>query len=211
VQALEKLARYKWVKELYPSCVWNIEGGMKDVYLTFDDGPWEGITEWVLKTLESYKAKATFFCIGENVNKSPEIFKQILTEGHAVGNHTFHHANGWKTLYREYIEEVNACDKIFSSNLFRPPYGKLKPLQIRTLHKKYHIIMWSYLTGDYRKDLDCQMVIEDMKRKIVAGDIIVFHDSVKAEANMKIILPALLEDLSSKGFTFKSIQLKDKN
>jgi peptidoglycan/xylan/chitin deacetylase (PgdA/CDA1 family) len=211
LQALEKIAKYKWVQELYPSCTWNIPGEEKAVYLTFDDGPVEGVTPWVLELLRKYQAKATFFCIGENVKRNPELFKEVITDGHAVGNHTNNHMNGWKTMYRDYLKDVRDCGEVFKSNLFRPPYGKIKPLQLRTLAREYHIIMWSYLTGDYNKGLNCPATLDEMKTNVGPGDIIVFHDSLKAEANLRILLPQALEYLSGNGYKFKSIQFKDKN
>lgn len=206
--ALEKISHSKWVQQLFPSCVWHLHNTQEKVlYLTFDDGPIEEITPWVLATLNEYNAKATFFCIGKNVEKNKAIYQSILLNEHAIGNHTQSHGNGWNTLYDEYLSDVSKCDALVKSNLFRPPYGKLKPLQLRALKKKYKIIMWSFLTGDYLKKLDTQKVFEEMKNKIVSGDIIVFHDSIKAERNMKYLLPKVLDYFSQQGFHFKAIHL----
>jgi peptidoglycan/xylan/chitin deacetylase (PgdA/CDA1 family) len=208
LSALEKISNSKWVKQLFPSCIWSLkDNGDKVIYLTFDDGPISDVTPWVLKTLDDYKAKATFFCIGSNVIKNKNIYTDIITSGHAVGNHTQHHLNGWKTLFREYISDVNACDELVHSNLFRPPYGKLKPMQLHTLVKKYNVIMWSFLTGDYLATLNCDEVFENMREKIKTGDIIVFHDSLKAEKNLKYLLPKVLHYFSHQGYVFKAIHL----
>lgn len=205
--ALEKISHSKWVQQLFPSCVWSLPTeGEKLLYLTFDDGPVESVTPWVLETLAKYNANATFFCVGKNVEKNPRLYKEIISAGHSIGNHTYSHKNGWKTLYKDYMNDVARGEKFINSNLFRPPYGKLKPLQIKELKKRFQIIMWSFITGDYLKTLKKEMVLEEMKNKIVSGDIIVFHDSEKAEKNMKYLLPNVLEFYSSLGYSFKSIQ-----
>ncbi len=175
------------------------------VYLTFDDGPIPEVTPWVLDTLDAFNAKATFFCIGENVKRNPGILQQIQEKGHAVGNHTHTHCNGWKTGYKTYLENVDACGDVFSSALFRPPYGKLKPLQLRALRKKYKIIMWSHLTGDYQQNLDVSKAMDDMQRNAGNGSIIVFHDSLKAENNLRKLLPLTLQYFASRGYQFHSI------
>lgn len=193
---------------MFPSCIWSINApGEKTVYLTFDDGPIAGITPWVLDTLNEYNAKATFFCIGANVLKDRAIYDRIQKYGHAIGNHTQNHLNGWKTLLDTYLDDVAKCREVVDSNLFRPPYGKLRPLQLRALKNDYKIIMWSFLTGDYLKKLSCEKVFEEMKMKISAGDIIVFHDSEKAEKNLKYLLPRVLDYFMMEGFSFKSINL----
>ncbi len=193
---------------MFPSCIWNLNNSPeKTIYLTFDDGPMNGVSSWVLDQLEKYEAKATFFCIGANVEKYYDIYEEIGHQGHAIGNHTYSHLNGWKTLYNDYLKDVAKCNEIVNSNMFRPPYGKLKPLQLRALKKDYKIIMWSFLTGDYLKTLSCDKVFEEMKMKITEGDIIVFHDSLKAEKNLKYLLPRVLEHFSDKGFQFKSINI----
>lgn len=205
--ALEKISHSKWVQQLFPSCIWSLPSeGEKIIYLTFDDGPVEEITPWVLETLNKYQAKATFFCVGENVERNPSLYQKIISSGHSVGNHTYSHKNGWKTLYSDYIKDVSEGEKYITSDLFRPPYGKLKPLQIKALKKKFQIIMWSFITGDYLKTLNKELVLEEMKNKINSGDIVVFHDSVKAEKNLKFLLPEVLQFYSSLGYRFKSIQ-----
>ncbi len=206
--ALEKISHSKWVQNLFPSCVWNMgDTGEKVLYLTFDDGPIVGVTPWVLQQLDEFNAKATFFCIGENVEKHHHVFEQVINKGHAIGNHTQTHRNGWNTLYNDYLGDVRQCSVNVKSNLFRPPYGKLKPLQLRAIKKDFKIIMWSFLTGDYLKKLAPEKVFDEMKNKIVSGDIIVFHDSLKAEKNLRYLLPKALEYFSAKGFRFKAINL----
>jgi peptidoglycan/xylan/chitin deacetylase (PgdA/CDA1 family) len=209
--ALEKISNLKWVQQLYPSCIWSIPGNDgKDIYLTFDDGPIPEVTPWVLDELRKHNARATFFCIGENVKKNPGLLQAIIKEGHSIGNHTNSHVNGWETLYRPYLEDIEKCDKVFKSNLFRPPYGKLKPLQLRAIREKYHIIMWSFLTGDYLSNLNCMERLTEIKQQAGPGSIIVFHDSLKAEKNLRILLPEVLNFYAQNGYTFKSIQLKNK-
>jgi peptidoglycan/xylan/chitin deacetylase (PgdA/CDA1 family) len=195
------------VKQLFPSCVWSFKDtNEKCIYLTFDDGPIQEVTPWVLKTLETYDARATFFCIGKNVKNNTGIYQDILRAGHSVGNHTNTHLNGWKSLYKQYLNDVVQCSTVVNSGLFRPPYGKLKPLQLRTLRKNFNIIMWSYLTGDYNPQLNCDKVFAEMQQKVTSGDIIVFHDSLKAEANMKYLLPKVLEYYSKEGYQFRRIE-----
>lgn len=206
--ALEKISHSKWIQQLFPSCIWNLKNPEEKIlYLTFDDGPIAEITPWVLNELNKFNAKATFFCVGANIEKNRNIFDTVLAQGHAVGNHTYTHRNGWKTRYKQYLSDTEACESLVKSNLFRPPYGKLKPLQLRALKSKFKIIMWSYLTGDYLRKLDKEKVLEEMKVKVVSGDIIVFHDSLKAEKNMKFLLPRVLEYFSNIGYSFKAINL----
>ena len=206
--ALEKISHSKWVQNLFPSCIWNLGNTHEKVlYLTFDDGPIHEITPWVLNQLNEFNAKATFFCIGNNVEINKSVFNSIINNGHAIGNHTQTHRNGWNTLYDEYLRDVSKCSETVKSNLFRPPYGKLKPFQLRAIKKDYKIIMWSFLTGDYLKKLDNEKVLEEMKTKIISGDIIVFHDSLKAEKNLRYLLPRVLAYFSQQGFSFKSINL----
>jgi peptidoglycan/xylan/chitin deacetylase (PgdA/CDA1 family) len=193
---------------LFPSCIWKLNGTREKIlYLTFDDGPIQEVTPWVLDKLDAYGAKATFFCIGDNVKKNAAIFRSILDRGHAVGNHTQTHRNGWNTLYSDYLKDVTDCAALVPSNLFRPPYGKLKPLQLRAIRKDFNIIMWSFITGDYLKDLDGEKVFETMKAKLVSGDIVVFHDSLKAEHNLRELLPRFLDHYTAEGYTFKAIQI----
>lgn len=196
----------KTVKALFPNFIWSIDSTKKTLYLTFDDGPTLGITEWVLDCLKSYNLKATFFCIGKNVELYPEIYNRILEEGHSIGNHTFNHLKGWKTNTEHYVDDVEKASTLIKSNLFRPPYGRLKPKQSKILVKSgFKIIMWSVLSLDWDKNITQKQCYENVIRKSSSGDIIVFHDSVKASKNMKYALPKVLEYFSEKGFEFKRI------
>jgi peptidoglycan/xylan/chitin deacetylase (PgdA/CDA1 family) len=183
----------------------------KELFLTFDDGPVPGPTEFVVETLESYNAKATFFCIGDNVRKHPSIFKKVMDGGHAVGNHTFNHLKGWSTSLSKYLENINQCDEQFqhnlagSSNLFRPPYGRITSSQIQALKPNYKIVMWDVLTSDYAKSISPERCLKGSIEATRPGSIIVFHDSLKAERNMTYALPRLLDHFSGQGYVFKTL------
>ncbi|MGY5351436.1 polysaccharide deacetylase family protein [Wenyingzhuangia sp. IMCC45533] len=182
----------------------------KEIYLTFDDGPIPEITPWVLNQLEKHSAKATFFCIGDNVQKNPEIFEQILEQNHAVGNHTFSHLKGWNIETKKYVEDTILAENLFPKNvsqkLFRPPYGKLTGNQSNELQKLgYKIIMWSVLSGDFDQNLSAKQCTKNVIKNCNKGDIIVFHDSIKAFPRLKETLPAVLKHLTEQGYTFKLI------
>lgn len=192
---------------LYPGLTWRLSPVEKKLYLTFDDGPVPGPTEFVLDELARVGAKATFFCIGDNVRKHPAVFARILAEGHHVGNHTFNHLSGWKTPKEDYLRNIQACDDVLKpgvSNLFRPPYGRITRSQIAAL-TAYRIVMWDVLTNDYAQSL----APEDCLRGSVAasrnGSIVVFHDSLKAEKNLRYVLPCYLDHFAAQGFTFHSL------
>jgi len=188
-----------------PSLIWRIKTNAKIVYLTFDDGPHPQITEWVLSLLNQYNAKATFFCVGENVTKFPETYSKIINSGNAVGNHTFNHLKGWETDNEEYFNNILKCKEVVDSNLFRPPHGRIKFSQIKKLKPQFRIIMWNILTRDYDKNLDMNDAIKKIKRNIKNGSIIVFHDSEKAEKNMKIMLPEIMQYLQKNGFEMRAL------
>ncbi|MGW8121212.1 polysaccharide deacetylase family protein [Roseivirga echinicomitans] len=194
---------------LYPDLVWKRSSEEKVIYLTFDDGPIPVVTPWVLKTLEEFNAKATFFCVGENVFKHPEIFRELIQSGHAVGNHTYHHLNGWETDATEYLKDFLKCEEELRKfnqhgRLFRPPYGKITRKQAKQLSSR-QIIMWDVLSGDFSDKLKPKTVLEKSIRYSRAGSIIVFHDSLKAFENLQFTLPRYLEHFQSKGFTFKAL------
>jgi len=202
----------RFIKLLFPNYIWTIPNSENKVYLTFDDGPTPEITEWVLNQLNDYNAKATFFCIGNNIEKHPEIFDEIIAQGHAVGNHTFNHLNGWKTSTEEYIENVKLCQSLFPNpksqnlNLFRPPYGKIKPSQSKRLRNLgYKIIMWDVLSYDFEKTITPEQCLENVLKNVESGSIIVFHDSVKAWNNLEFTLPKTLAYLQEKGFVCDKI------
>jgi len=190
---------------LFSSCTWKVNTRDKELYLTFDDGPHPQITPWVLQQLQAYNAKATFFCVGENVQKFPEIYAQILAGQHAVGNHTMQHIKGWKVSKQAYLDNIQQAASYIKSNLFRPPYGQIKWSQLRALSKQYKIVMWSLLSRDYDKHLAISESLTAMKLAS-AGDIIVFHDSEKAFEQLKQLLPPLLAYYQEQGFEMKALQ-----
>tara|TARA_A100000171_G_scaffold50816_1_gene63215 strand:- start:2989 stop:3609 length:621 start_codon:yes stop_codon:yes gene_type:complete len=194
---------------LYPSLIWNRPNKEKTIYLTFDDGPIPEVTPWVLNTLDQFNAKATFFCVGENVHKHSDVFQEVVKRGHSVGNHTYHHLNGWKTDATQYLKDFLKCEEELQKfgqggRLFRPPYGKITSKQIKQLSSR-KIIMWDVLSGDFSKKLEPKAVLSKSIRYSSAGSIIVFHDSLKAFKNLQYTLPRYLEHFQSKGFTFKPL------
>lgn len=210
-----------FVKTLFPNFVWNINTDRKELYLTFDDGPTPEITKWVLQTLDDFKAKATFFCIGNNIEKYPDIFQHIINEGHTVGNHTYNHLKGWKHKTKDYVKDIlNTEDLIRVQtenlnlekedsplvNIFRPPYGKFKNNQSKALLELgYKIILWDVLSYDWDKSVSETTCFNNVTSATKEGSIIVFHDSVKASRNLKYALPRVLKYYSEKGFVFKCL------
>lgn len=188
---------------------WNFSSAEKNIYLTFDDGPTPGVTEKVLELLDKYNAKATFFGLGRNVDRYPELFNQIIEKGHSIGNHSFSHVKGWKVKNQEYFQDIQLASEIINSKLFRPPYGQIKPSQTRKLKDKYTIIMWNILSGDYNKKIKPNQIIRRVLRSVRPGSIIVFHDSIKASNNLFNSLPAILEELASRGYVFKRINVEN--
>lgn len=192
----------KLIKSIYPKAVWNIKSPKPTLYLTFDDGPVEGLTEWVLDTLKEYNVKATFFCVGENIKKQPEVFERIVKEGHSLGNHTYNHLKGLKHNSKEYMENVNKCEPLTNSKLFRPPYGQLKPSQYKALIKNgYKIVMWDVISYDYEK-ITPERCFRNVKKTAKKGSIIVFHDNYKAEKNIKYTLPKTLDYFLKLNYNF---------
>jgi peptidoglycan-N-acetylglucosamine deacetylase len=185
--------------------IWNINTTEKVVYLTFDDGPSQDVTPWVLNTLDRYKAHATFFCVGDNVAKNPNVFKQIIRQGHAVGNHTFNHLNGWRSPLDEYVQNVLKCNEYFATTLFRPPYGRIKRTQMQELRAHYTIIFWSVISGDFDSEITPQKCLDNVISNVRPGSIVVFHDSIKAWPNLKYALPEFLEKFGDKGYEFRSV------
>lgn len=191
---------------LFPECVWRLHRKRKCVYLTFDDGPIPEITPWVLDTLDHYGVKATFFCVGDNVRKYPELFEEIKRRGHNVGNHTMNHLQGIKVTSRRYLRNVLEAHRYIKSPLFRPPHGLLRWAQASVLREHFTIVMYDLVTRDYSNKLTGEQVLKNVKRYTRKGSIIVFHDSLKAEKNMKYALPRAIEWLQSKGYSFKRIK-----
>lgn len=199
-----------WVKKLFPGSIWDIKGNRNTLYLTFDDGPHPQITDFVLDELKRYDARATFFCIGKNVADNKLILNRIVDEGHAIGNHTYNHVNGWKTSSARYVEDVDKASQLIDSKLFRPPYGKITGGQHRQLRKKanpFSIVMWSVLSGDFDVKITPRQCLDNVLKHAGNGSVIVFHDSEKAFERLKYALPQVLKHFSEKGFVFEKISL----
>lgn len=194
-----------FLKKYYANFIWKIPTTEKIIYLTFDDGPTPEITEWTLTTLKAFNAKATFFCVGSNVAKHPEIFQQIISEGHAVGNHTFHHVNGWYTNNDDYLRNIKKCEEVVKSNLFRPPYGRIKKSQYELIKDDYKVIMWDVLSGDFDPKTSPEKCLSNVINNTTEGAIIVFHDSEKAADNLKHTLPKVLAHFAEQGYRFERI------
>jgi len=193
------------LKKIYYSLFWDLKNEQKDVFLTFDDGPNPDVTPAVLEILDKYEAKATFFCIGRNVERYPDVFKQIKDEGHAAGNHTYSHLKGWITSNAEYYNDIELAEKWIHSGLFRPPYGKIKRTQLKYLRRFYSIIMWDVMSHDYDPSITSEKCVENVIKYARPGSIIVFHDSEKSEERTLAALPKILEILRNQDYTFKSI------
>ena len=195
---------------LMPDCTWQVKTSKKEIFLTFDDGPIPDVTEWVLDILNQYNIKATFFCVGDNIAKHPEIFKQVLANGHSIGNHTFNHIKGWQTDNTEYYQNIQKWEDTISElgltlnnkPLFRPPYGRISFRQVKYLKQYYEIVMWSIITGDFHKSLHAENCLDRSLKMTNNGTVIVFHDSIKSEQNIKAILPRYIENALKAGFAF---------
>ncbi|RZJ74876.1 MAG: polysaccharide deacetylase family protein [Flavobacterium sp.] len=210
-----------FLKWYYSNLVWNMPRTEKTVYLTFDDGPIPNVTEFVLNTLKSFEIKATFFCIGDNIIKHPETFERLKSEGHAIGNHTFNHLKGWKTDDETYIANTLKCQELTQSTLFRPPYGRIKKSQVRSLeslvwsfeqppqrltdNSQLKIIMWDVLSGDFDVNLSPEKCYENVIKNTENGSIIVFHDSLKAFDRLQYALPKTIQYLREKGYQFGTL------
>jgi len=207
------LVRPNWLmRKTYSSAIWRIPTKEKKIFLTFDDGPIPEITPWVLSVLKEYNAKATFFCVGANIEKHPNVFRQIISEGHSIGNHTFNHLSGWNTKTKEYLENVNLWRSAFEKEIhnptfttpkfFRPPYGKIKRSQLSRLNKYYSVVMWDVLSGDFDKKTSEEKCLQNVLLKTRQGSIVVFHDNIKAKMNLFYALPKFLDHFSKKDFIF---------
>ena len=198
------------IKRIFSNYIWDVPNTENKIYLTFDDGPIPEITEWVLEELKKYNAKATFFCIGHNMEKHPEILEKVINDGHSVGNHTFNHLNGWKTSTKEYIENSIQWSVVSGQSpngkLFRPPYGKIKSSQSKKLRQLgYKIIMWDVLSADYDTAISPEKCLKNVLKNVTSGSIIVFHDSVKAFPNLEYTLPKAMKYWQEKGFVFEKL------
>lgn len=199
----------RFIKNLFPNFIWNVPTKDKTIYLTFDDGPIPEVTPWVLEELEKYNAKASFFCVGENVKTYPEVYHQILENGHAIGNHTFNHLSGWASDNVPYFHNVRNCANEVHSNLFRPPYGRLKPKQIQFLQRHYKIIMWDVLSGDFDDSISNEQCFQNVIQNTKAGSIVVFHDSLKSEEKLRFVLPKVLKYFSALSYQFKKLEFSE--
>ena len=196
-----------WLRKIYSSALtWKIPVEENKIFLTFDDGPHPTITPFVLNCLKQYNAKATFFCIGKNVQLYQEVFQQIINEGHRIGNHTHNHLNGWKTTDKKYFENIILARKFIDSNLFRPPYGRITRFQIQQLQSIFKIIMWDVLSGDFDADLSPQKCLQNVVSNTSSGSIIVFHDSEKAYPRLEYALPKALEFFAEQGYVMEGIK-----
>ena len=202
------------VRKMFPQYMWHISTSESVIYLTFDDGPTPEITEWVLEQLNNYNAKATFFCIGNNIKKHPDIFKEILKNGHSIGNHTHNHLKGWKTKTTGYLKNIETAKSVLDkhnceTNLFRPPYGRIKPKQANHLISRgYNIVMWDVLSFDWDANVTNEKCLDNVIKNTLKGSIVVFHDSLKASNNLKFVLPKVLEYYRHKGYSFKALDIK---
>lgn len=194
-----------FIKKYYSNFIWKIPTAEKIIYLTFDDGPTPEVTEWTLSILKTFNAKATFFCVGSNAAKHTNIFQQIINEGHAVGNHTHHHLNGWHTDNEAYLRNIKKCEKVVKSDLFRPPYGRIKKSQYELIKEDYKVIMWDVLSGDFDKNTSPEKCLSNVTNNTTEGSIIVFHDSLKAADNLKYTLPKVLAYFTEQGYRFERL------
>ena len=195
----------KFIQTLFPNFIWNIDTMQKEIFLTFDDGPIPEVTPWVLETLSDYNAQATFFCVGENIQKHPDIFKLVVDAGHSIGNHTFNHLAGWSTENIRYFHNIRKCAHLAKTDLFRPPYGRIRPSQAQFLTRHYKIIMWDVLSGDFDQNNTRQECAANVIAKVNPGSIVVFHDSLKAQRNMKYALQKTLDHFGALDYKFKRI------
>lgn len=192
---------------LFPETVWRIPMKHKAVFLTFDDGPIPEVTPWVLDLLDHYGIKATFFCVGDNVRKHPETFRMVVERGHSVGNHTMHHLQGAKVTTARYVADIMEAHALIDSPLFRPPHGLTRWKQAAAIKDNMRIIMYDLVTRDYSKKLTGEQVLDNVRRYVRNGSIIVFHDSLKSESNLRYALPRAIEWLKENGYQFLPIPM----
>lgn len=201
----------KWVSKLFGDSIWEMPGTTKTIYLTFDDGPHPQITQFVLDELNKFDAKATFFCIGKNVVQHPGVFKSILEQGHAVGNHTYNHLDGWKTPNAKYLQNILEARSFINSPLFRPPYGRITSNQkkyLMQLEMPMKVVMWSVLSGDFDVNITPEQCCKNVLNNTKSGSVVVFHDSEKAFERLEYALPLVLKCFSERGYRFEKIGTK---
>jgi peptidoglycan/xylan/chitin deacetylase (PgdA/CDA1 family) len=196
-----------FLRHLFPSFIWNFEGETRNVFLTFDDGPRPEVTPWVLDELDKWQAKATFFCLGKNVEMFPDLFREIKTRGHAVGNHSYSHIKGWGMDTSAYIRDVDFANDLIGSNLYRPPYARIGPNQARMLSERYKVIMWDVLSRDYSRRISGKRCARNVIKYVKPGSVVVFHDSVKSARNLWEALPKTLRHIYEQGWQCKPIEL----
>ena len=195
-----------YIRWIYPQAIWTLPGQGKTIYLTFDDGPTPLVTEKILDLLDDYQAKATFFCIGKNIEQHPLLFNLIKAKGHHIGSHTYSHLNGWKSNSSDYLQDYQKGRELACSNLFRPPYGRILLNPLQTIQKQDKVIMWDILSKDYDATLPPEKILHNVLRHLKPGSIIVFHDSEKAKKNVLAVLPQLLQHLTQEGYTMDAIR-----
>lgn len=195
-----------WLKAYFSTYLWRVPTTEKRLFITFDDGPIPDVTEWVLETLRDYRAKGTFFCIGDNVRKNPAVFKKVADQGHALGNHTYNHLNGWKTDDATYMANVQQCAELLpQTQLFRPPYGRIKGTQAQEVLKNRKIVMWDVLSGDFSQEIKPETCLRKTIQYARPGSILLFHDSLKARRNMEYAVPRVLDHFSNLGYRFDAL------
>lgn len=190
----------RFLKKLYPDLVWDFKTNSQSVYLSFDDGPVPESTPWVLDLLKKYQIKATFFCIGANVQKHPALYQRVIEEGHRIGNHTQTHVSGWQTKDQTYMAEIESAAQSISSNLFRPPYGRIRRSQTKAIKDKYKIIMWDVISGDFDTNISADDCYYNVTKNVEQGSILVFHDSVKAKPRLHGSLERIIDYLLENGY-----------
>ncbi len=194
-----------YLKKIFSAMTWELPGQEKEIYLTFDDGPSPGITEFVLDSLKAVGAKASFFCLGSKAEAHPEIMERIAREGHAIGNHSYSHPNGWKTPDDQYLADIEKAAALIPGKLFRPPYGRIKITQIEALKQQYHIVMWDVISGDFDEDINEEQCLKNITENARPGSIVVMHDSPKAEEKLRFALPRALEYFKTQGYRFETV------
>lgn len=196
----------KLIKKLFPNYIWNKSRKKPFVYFTFDDGPIPEVTPWVLDTLKAYDMHGTFFCVGDNVRKHSSIYDRIINEGHSVGNHSYSHKSGWSTEAEKYLDDVELCGSFVQSNLYRPPYGRLRPQQAEAIRDQYKIVMWDILSGDFDQKITAEQCYQNVIQHLKPGSIIVFHDNIKSFKTLKEVLPKVIEYCIAQGLVSKALK-----
>lgn len=195
----------QFLKRFFPGALWTGPAGENQIYLTFDDGPVPEVTPWVLDLLRNENIKSCFFCVGENVMRFPDVYQQILNEGHLTGNHTYNHLQGLKTGKEHYLENTEKAAQFIDSRFFRPPHGLLKISQYQELCRKYQVVMWDIVSCDYNQSLTAKTVIRNVTKNVRPGSIIIFHDSYKARRNLYAALPVVIKELKALGYRFGTL------